>query len=187
MTSQHTADQLVANYLAELLTPAVVPQDTSVQVVAFEPWRKGGASELPVEDEHRYLLCQAAGIQLAIDTRDVVHMLPMPPLEPPVPPHPVCLGRWRHPGGEPFVADLASVVAPGMPGAAPTTLLLFADRRWAVACTVQDEPVSFDPDAVQWRTNTTSRPWLAGMAKEPKCAVVNTAALIEWLEREGCP
>ncbi|TCV94176.1 hypothetical protein EC912_104374 [Luteibacter rhizovicinus] len=186
-TSMQAADQLVADYLAELLTPAAIVPAAVVQVMAFEPGRKSSGTELVVEGDTRYLLCIAAGVRLAIPMRDVIHLLPMPPLAPTVATRPICLGRWRHPSGEARVADLAAVMSPDMAGSPATTLVLLSDRQWALACTVEDEPVVFGPDAIQWRTNATTRPWLAGMAKEPKCGVVDTAALIEWLEREECP
>lgn len=181
----HDAEQIVAEYLAELLTPVPMPASPAdVQVVAFEPWRRMPEPEPEPTTRVRYLLCSAAGVKLAVPMTDVTHMLPMPPLSPPNVPNPICLGRWRHPSGEARVADLAAILSPDMAGAQTSTLVLLGDRGWALACVVVDEPVEFDTEAIQWRTGATTRPWLAGMSKEPKCGVVGTAALIEWLEQE---
>ena len=50
-----------------------------------------------------------------------------------------------------------------------------------------DRLVELDAMAIQWRKGATTRPWLAGMSQEPKCGVVGTTALIEWLEKELGP
>jgi hypothetical protein len=183
------AEQIVADYLAELLTPALpaaAPQ-AEVKVVTIETWRNGQPADAPAPADARYLLCLAAGVRLAVPMRDVTHMLPMPPLTPPNTTNPICLGRWRHPSGEARVADLAAILSPDMAGAPASTLVLLGDRQWALACIVDDEPVDLDAAAIQWRTGATTRPWLAGMSQEPKCGVVGTTALIEWLEKELGP
>lgn len=190
MRAMQDAEQIVAEYLAELLTPAAVPAvvpPNEVKVVAIETWRNASSeSAAPVVD-NRYLLCVAAGVKLAVPMADVSHVLPIPPLSPPNVPNPVCLGRWRHPSGEARVADLAAIISPDMAGALSSSVVLLGHRGWAIACIVVDEPVELDADAIQWRTGATTRPWLAGMSQEPKCGVVNTTALIEWLEKELGP
>lgn len=184
------AEQVVADYLAELLTPAVMPSavpETRGAVVAIETWRNAPAAAAGPPVDARYLLCIAAGVKLAIPMAEVSHVLPIPPLSPPSTPNPVCLGRWRHPGGEARVADLAAILSPDMAGALASNLVLLGKHGWALACIVTDEPVELHPDAIQWRHGAATRPWLAGMAHEPKCGVVDTAALIEWLEKELDP
>ena len=190
MGAIHDAEQIVADYLAELLTPvqalASVPEP-AVQVVAIETWRHAAAKRPVRDNDDRYLLCIAAGVKLAVPMADVTHMVPMPPLSAPQTNHPVCLGRWRHPSGEARVADLAAILSPDMSGAPSSTLVLLGIRDWALACTVVDEPVQLAREAIQWRQGATTRPWLAGMSTEPRCGVVSTTALIEWLEKELGP
>ncbi|MGA7438267.1 MAG: hypothetical protein WBW32_09085 [Luteibacter sp.] len=190
--NMNDAEQIVADYLAELLTPAPVVADASpaqVQVVAIESWR----NTAPVQESEaasqppRYLLCVAAGVKVAVAMADITHMLPMPPLTPPRNTNPVCLGRWRHPSGEARVADLAAILSPDMAGAHAPTLVLLGDRRWALACEVTDEPVEIDSASVMWRDGAATRPWLAGMSKELRCGVIGTTALIAWLEQELGP
>jgi hypothetical protein len=187
MRSRTDAEQLVADYLAELLTPAPTAAADpvgEVHVIAFEPWRNTPVSQPAREDDSRYLLCVAAGVKLALPMADVTHLLPMPPLTPPNTNNPICLGRWRHPSGEARVADLAAVLSPDMGGAPASALVILRDRVWALACVVDEEPVELDAEAIQWRHGVTTRTWLAGMSLEPKCGVVGTTALIEWLEKE---
>lgn len=181
------AEQIVAGYLAELLTPLPVPEPPAeVKVVAIQTW----SDPLPPQTatgQTRYLLCVAAGVKLAVPMDDVTHMLPMPPLSPPNSANPICLGRWRHPSGEARVADLGAILSPDMSGAQADTLVILGNRAWALACAVNDEPVVLEGEGIQWRHGATSRPWLVGMSKEPKCGVIGTAALIEWLEQELGP
>ncbi|MET0936909.1 MAG: hypothetical protein ABWX83_13015, partial [Luteibacter sp.] len=183
------AEQIVADYLAELLTPALPAPapEPDVKVVTIETWRQSPGPEVVAPADSRYLLCLAAGVRLAVSMSDITHMLPMPPLTPPNTTNPICLGRWRHPSGEARVADLAAILSPDMAGAHASTLVLLGDRAWALACIVDDEPVELPAGAIQWRTGATTRPWLAGMSQEPKCGVVGTTALIEWLEKELGP
>lgn len=185
--AMHEAEQIVADYLAELLTPAPANESApagAVQVVSFEPWRNASPPDLARTGEPRYLLCVAAGVRLAVSMADVTHLLPMPPLTPPNTANPICLGRWRHPSGEARVVDLAAILSADMAGAPTTTLVILRDRTWALACVVDEEPVELQAEAIQWRTAATTRPWLAGMSLEPKCGVVGTTAMIEWLEKE---
>ncbi|SEV84080.1 hypothetical protein [Luteibacter sp. 329MFSha] len=190
MRAMQDAEQIVADYLAELLTPvaAAAPEPAAdVQVVAIEPWKAAPLGEPIAAGDTRYLLCVAAGVRLAVPMADVTHLLPMPPLSPPNSSNPICLGRWRHPSGEARVADLAAVLSPDMAGAPVSTLVILRDRVWALACVVDDEPVDLLPEAIQWRIGATTRPWLAGMSLEPKCGVVGTTALVQWLEKELGP
>ncbi|MGE7138212.1 hypothetical protein ACQKIE_11340 [Luteibacter sp. NPDC031894] len=190
MRAMQDAEQIVADYLADLLTPAAVPKEApaaEVKVVAFEPWRNTPTSAPSRDAACRYLLCVAAGVKLAVPMADVTHVIPMPPLTAPSSSNPVCLGRWRHPSGEARVADLAAILSPDLSGAPVMTLVILQGRNWALACVVDEEPVELSPDTIQWRRGAANRPWLAGMSPEPKCGVVDTTALIEWLEKELGP
>lgn len=189
MRALQDAEQIVADYLAELLMPALPTPapDAAVKVVAIDPWGTVPNGDTTAHADSRYLLCVAAGVRLAVPMADVTHMLPMPPLSPPNTSNPICLGRWRHPSGEARVADLAAILSSDMAGATSSTLVLLGGRAWALACIVDDEPVELDATAIQWRTGATTRPWLAGMSQDPKCGVVDTTALIDWLEKELGP
>jgi hypothetical protein len=189
MRAMQDAEQIVADYLAELLTPALpaAAPDAEVKIVSIDPWRSVSNDKPATRADSRYLLCLAAGVRLAVPMADITHMLPMPPLTPPNTTNPICLGRWRHPSGVARVADLAAILSSDMAGAQASTLILLGDSAWALACIVNDEPVELNAMAIQWRTGATTRPWLAGMSQEPKCGVVGTTALIEWLEKELGP
>jgi purine-binding chemotaxis protein CheW len=182
------ADQLVSDYLSALLKPAPSslieqPPKQHAPSQARAPVSPRTAEPADVESPARYLLCMAAGVRLALPMGEVRHMVPMPPMRPVAGDPAVCLGRWRHPGGEAKVVDLAAILAPDMAGAEADTLLLLHDRSWALACTVYEESVKLAPDGIAWRTPSASRPWLVGMMRELRCGVIDVTALIDTLER----
>lgn len=180
------ADQIVVDYLSALLKPApsslIEPEPMSHGVPqARAPVVPHNVE--PVAHVPRYLLCMAAGVRMAIPMGDIRHMVPMPPLRPIAGDPSICLGRWRHPGGEAKVVDLAAILSPDMAGAEADTLLLLQDRSWALACTVYEESVELAAEGIAWRTPTASRPWLVGMMRELRCGVIDVTALIATLER----
>lgn len=44
---------------------------------------------------------------------------------------------------------------------------------WGLAVDSVNQPIRLEPDAVQWRTNRSKRPWLAGTIKEHMCALLD--------------
>ncbi|WP_075185505.1 chemotaxis protein CheW [Teredinibacter haidensis] len=44
---------------------------------------------------------------------------------------------------------------------------------WGLAVDSVNQPISLDPDEVKWRTQRTSRPWLAGTVKSAMCALID--------------
>jgi purine-binding chemotaxis protein CheW len=206
LSHAQAAEQIVADYLSALLKPATAEDDVAVertsapelaghegmgqesaaQAYAPEPqWEVAlpeAALPAPTHSIPRYLLCSAAGVRLALPMREVRHVLPMPPLITSADDLPLCLGSWRHPGGEARVADLAGVLSADMAGSPASTLVLLNDRSWALACVVDDEPVHLEADAIQWRSAGGARPWLAGMVRELRCGVLDADALIDMLE-----
>lgn len=184
LRSFQDADELVADYLSALLKPApsslvepppkshALPQTRAAVPLTASP------ESMSAENTSRYLLCEAAGVRLALPMGEVRHMVPLPPLRPEPGDPDICLGHWRHPGGEARVIDLAALLAPDMAGAEADTLLLLNDRTWALACTVYEESVVLDAEGIAWRTPTQSRPWLVGMMRELRCGVIDVPALI---------
>lgn len=179
------ADQIVVDYLSALLKPAPSSLIEPVPISQGAPQARAPvAPHNPEPTSHvpRYLLCMAAGVRMAIPMGEIRHMVPMPPMSPVAGDPPICLGRWRHPGGEAKVVDLAAILSPDMAGADADTLLLLQDRSWALACTVYEESVELAAEGIAWRTPTQSRPWLVGMMRELRCGVIDVSALIATLE-----
>lgn len=44
---------------------------------------------------------------------------------------------------------------------------------WGLAVDSVNQPIRLEPDAVNWRTNRSKRPWLAGTIKEHMCALLD--------------
>ena len=46
------------------------------------------------------------------------------------------------------------------------------------------QPISVEPEAVQWRTQRSKRPWLAGTVKEHMCALLDVSSMSEAFNKE---
>jgi len=44
---------------------------------------------------------------------------------------------------------------------------------WGLAVDSVNQPITLDPNAVNWRSNRSKRPWLAGTVKEQMCALID--------------
>ncbi len=61
-------------------------------------------------------------------------------------------------------------------------LLILDDGHWALGCSEIDKEVELADSEVTWRTAAGKRPWLAGMASQRGCAVLDIDGLIQLLE-----
>jgi len=55
---------------------------------------------------------------------------------------------------------------------------------WGLAVDSVDQPVSINPSDVKWRTQRTSRPWLAGTVKTAMCALIDIPRMGAILEQQ---
>ncbi|PKM41710.1 MAG: hypothetical protein CVV05_20280 [Gammaproteobacteria bacterium HGW-Gammaproteobacteria-1] len=156
-------DDAVDQYIAALLD--VTPQPESADGVVVTDGAQGkelatlACSEEPkqrvADAANAYYLCNVSGLQLAVAKSAVDWVGPVPePLASSQLSLPWLLGNSDHDGRVCHVVDLARIIVPG------------------------------DAQSVRWRDNPASRPWLAGMASEPLCAVLNVRGLTESLSRE---
>lgn len=63
-------------------------------------------------------------------------------------------------------------------------ILLVDDARWGLACDSIGDVIWLQPEAVKWRRNKDSRPWLAGTALEYLCALMDTQVFAEMLDQQ---
>lgn len=61
-------------------------------------------------------------------------------------------------------------------------LLIIGDGRWALGCSDLNEVAELAEGDVTWRTAAGKRPWLAGMAAQRRCALVDVDGLIRLLD-----
>lgn len=64
-------------------------------------------------------------------------------------------------------------------------VIRIGDTAWGLACTDLCATRGLNQDDVRWYDSNPRRPWLAGMIKEDRCALLNTQALVEALEQHG--
>jgi len=133
-----------------------------------------------------YYLCNVSGLQLAVAKSAVEWIGPVPePLARSQSSPPWLLGNSNHDGGVCHVVDLARIIVPGdAVRNTPMQALSLADGRWLLAVDGVDATQVIAMGNVRWRDNPASRPWLAGMASEPLCAVLNVKGLTESLSQE---
>lgn len=60
-------------------------------------------------------------------------------------------------------------------------IVLIDDYRWGLACDKIGEVITLKPDEVRWRSDTTSRKWLAGTVIDHMCALLNSEAFATML------
>ncbi len=62
-------------------------------------------------------------------------------------------------------------------------LIMLNDSHWGLTCESLVNTLTLSPEEVKWRTQTGKRPWLAGMVKDPMCALLNVPELIMLLNK----
>jgi len=65
-------------------------------------------------------------------------------------------------------------------------LVMLGKTPWGLMCEALINTQELSQDEVKWRTDTTKRPWLAGMVKEKMCALIDVANFVQMLE-SGMP
>jgi purine-binding chemotaxis protein CheW len=59
------------------------------------------------------------------------------------------------------------------------------ESSWALGCQEVNSALTVDPSQVSWRSNTGTRPWLAGTVKTQMCALIDVDGFIEWLSNKA--
>ncbi|PIX59955.1 MAG: hypothetical protein COZ47_09805 [Lysobacterales bacterium CG_4_10_14_3_um_filter_64_11] len=187
-------DDALDDYIAALLDARACPE--RCRAAPLPAASEHGAPErlatgIPVTprgcaDASVYYLCAVSGVQLAIARQAVAQVGPMPPLTATQGVAPAwLLGSAMHGGRVCGAVDLACIIAPGGPAhTVPACAITLADSHWLLAVDAVASEQLLVTQNVRWRETAVSRPWLAGMASEPLCAVLNIAGLSELLSRE---
>ena len=64
-------------------------------------------------------------------------------------------------------------------------VIRIGDTAWGLACTDLCATRGLSQDDVRWYDSNPRRPWLAGMIKEDRCALLNAHALVDVFEQHG--
>jgi len=62
-------------------------------------------------------------------------------------------------------------------------IVYIGDASWGLACDEVAEVITISPEQVRWRSNRTSRRWLAGTVLEQMCALIDPPVFAEMLEK----
>ncbi len=62
-------------------------------------------------------------------------------------------------------------------------VILLEGSDWGLACESLMSADTIDKSEVNWRRKTGARPWLAGVVRDKMCAILNTDALIQLLDK----
>lgn len=166
LAEQHEA---LARYI-EALLPRVAP----------EPYLTGGVDR----HRHDFMLIQVRDIQLALDAARVKSVMPFPAADVEyrdgVPSRLLPIG---HIAPVPIVALRRVIFPEGHAAREDRTpyryLVVLQGASVALACDDIGEVVTASGDDVQWRETRATRPWLAGMLRPFKCAVIEVSGEVD--------
>jgi len=168
-------------------TPAEVKQETPEPPIAAVTGRPEWG-----EADFQAMLFKVAGLTLAVplvdlngvvecDLEDVTAMPGSADFY---------LGLLSHLGKSVPLVDTARFVLPPnklhvLAGDDPkdriTRAVMIQDCQYALGCDEVNEVLTLKPDEVRWRTQRTSRRWLAGTVVEHMCALIDATAFAELL------
>lgn len=158
MTAADASDAVLRGYFDALLQDPLPPVPAAVQPPPEPAWQA----------------CSLGGLQLLLPG-DVVG----PPIDAGEIAGPaVNMAHVRVRNSERRVLDLARCIAPGLPNATTDTLLPVIGSCWLLAVPGRPVPAHVPRDAIVWRARRNSRPWLAGMSRDGRHAVLDVHALI---------
>lgn len=136
----------------------------------------------------RYRLCRVARLAVALPEHLVAAVLPLGELHPVKGAASWVLGQATTALGVRTVADLSQLLGRehcGQGGA----LVVLADCPWMLCVDDAGEVLDLPAEAIRWRSHeqrVQGRRWLAGMASQPACALIDRGGLCALLdEREA--
>ncbi len=179
-------DDAVDQYIAALLDvspPPDIAHDANASAAAdngtLATHDGGEAADCVAGGAIGYYLCSVSGLQLAIPKAQVERIGPVPEIAAAaVPSPPWLMGSAIRNGRVCHAVDLARIIVPGGSAqVAPERAIFIAEGDWLLAVDSIDAEQTLASKNVRWRENPVSRPWLAGMASDPLCAVLNVSGL----------
>ncbi len=140
----------------------------------------------PAASSHKLLLCQINGMKLAFDVsalNNIVHW-PKSGLNQLPGRHNWQLGLFRDRDQHIDVVDIRHLLQTGRhEDAKPGYILLMNARRTGIACDGISQIINIDDDKINWRGDTTQRPWFSGVIAESMHSIIDLPALFTALER----
>ena len=190
---------------AEPEVPAIIPVDIPVApppqapppLARVEPQTVALAQSAPAnpipswaQEPFQALLFEVAGLTLAVPLVELSGILEWNSEITEMPGRsPWFLGLLAERGEQIKVVDPAVVVVPAKFRPAGYVdeiekIILVGDSKWGLACRSVSEVINLTPDAVRWRSDKGTRPWLAGTVIQHMCALLDVGRFVELLRSE---
>jgi chemotaxis signal transduction protein len=174
----------------EAESPAPEPEPQSTQAGTRSVQREVKATPqtdpAPVTTIYKLLLCQIGGMKLALDVsalNNIVHW-PSSGLNQ-LPGHRDWqLGLFRDREQHIEVVDIRHLLqAEKRNGEQPGYILLVNGRRMGVACDGISQIINIDDNHINWRSETSQRPWFSGVIADSMHSIIDLPALLTALEQ----
>ncbi|MCX4192960.1 chemotaxis protein CheW [Methylophaga sp. OBS1] len=162
------------------------PTTSTHEAAASEVDSALGQETTSVVSSHKLLLCQVAGIKLAFEVSmlsNIVHW-PKSGLNQLPGRQDWQLGLFRDRERSVEVIDIRHLLqsAPS-PVEQPSFILLMAERHIGIACDGINQIINIDNDQINWRRDTTQRPWFSGVIADSMHSILDLPALFTALEK----
>lgn len=178
---------------------ALVPTVTSQVVVTPAPVERMKAVPEWAERGFECLLFFVGGLKLAVPLVKLTRIIPWGEHVTQTPGRPPWfMGLMPFDGRQTGIIDTAKLVFPrdrlsqreeqvrnGEADGIYSRILMVENGRWGLCCDRVDAVVSLQADAVRWRTERTSRRWLAGTVTSQMCALLDIESLAAEITQSG--
>lgn len=64
----------------------------------------------------------------------------------------------------------------------PNIMIVFDEGRWALSCHKINAVTTLSTDDINWRKNSTVRPWLAGTSIKQSCSIISLIGLVNLID-----
>lgn len=175
-TKTEAAEQTVQ----ETVKTAVVETQEAVPAAPLE----GGWHSLDLGDEFQTLFFVAGGVRYAVPLISLGSIFECPKLTRIFSQASWHLGITDIRGQKVSVVDTMQFVNPqaGAREEPYPYIITLGQSRWALTCDVLEGNRTISKDAVKWRQTGGGRPWLAGIVKSERCALIYVDEMIKLLD-----
>lgn len=179
MSKSHIEEYL--GNLLEVESPAELAATTQIQ-----SQHETANMKPPVEDSEKnaWYMLNISGLNVAVRVKFIVDVVPASRMQEKE--SAFNLGSLTIKDRQIQVVNLAQILSPKgkLPAKKPRYIAILRDKPYGIACQ-QSQKVQFQEEQVCWRTQNTTRPWLAGTVMAKKCALIDVEALIPMLAGDG--
>jgi purine-binding chemotaxis protein CheW len=186
-----TADVIVGNDagspMAATVAPALLATPPAPSEMTSAPGWADNGRPLWAQSRFDVLIFKVAGLKLAVPLVSLGLIHPIDKKFHALPHQSDWfLGMLRVPGGNIKVIDTARHVMPERYTPACRENLKFVitlhGYEWGLACHEVHKALGMAPDAINWRTQRSKRPWMAGTVREHMCALIDAAGFHSVIE-----